>query len=274
MTTNRSFQTCFSTLGCPGLDLAGVLALAAKHQIDSVELRSLADRIDLPDYLAAQPGGLPAVRTSLGELRGGVPVLGTSFKLVGGTEAGRAELLKFARLAEQIGSPYLRIFGGGKWDTELTDADYTEAIGFLNWWNEERVREGWNVDVLIETHDAFSASAPLVRLFDLLGRPVGIIWDSHHTWKLGGETPAESWQQLGAVTRHVHIKDSVSVASARHPYTYVLPGTGEMPAREVLDILRTQNFQGAVALEWEKMWHPYLCDLSDALGACRTATWW
>ncbi len=270
----RAFKTCFSSLGCPELDLAGALALAGRYDADCLELRSLENRVDLPAYLGALPGGLDAVRRALGALKGGVPVLGTSFKLVGDNEAGRAALVEFAGLAEQIGTPYLRIFGGGKWGTPVSEADYVQASEFLNWWQQERGRQGWNVDVLIETHDAFSASPPLLRLFDLLGRPVGIIWDSHHTWKLGGESPFESWSQLGDFIRHVHIKDSVSKPSARHPYTYVLPGTGEMPAREVLRILQDNAFTGAVALEWEKMWHPYLPDLAEALAACRDQGWW
>ena len=66
----------------------------------------------------------------------------------------------------------------------------------------------------------------------------------------------------------------MSIPSARHPYTYVLPGTGEMPTGEVLTLLRRDAFRGAVSLEWEKMWHPYLPDLSAALAAARELGWW
>lgn len=272
--TGHQFMTCFSTMGCTDLDLPGVLTLAGQHGVDCLELRSLENRIDLPAYFAAQPGGIAAARDLLAAHRSSVRVFGTSFKLVGDNEAGRQTLLDFARLAEQFGTPYLRIFGGGTWGTPLTDENYQQAVEFLNWWQAERTKNGWTVEVLIETHDAFSASAPLLRLFEILGRPHDIIWDSHHTWKLGGETPAESWSKLQSVTRHVHIKDSVSIPSARHPYTYVLPGAGEMPTGEVLALLRRDAFGGAVSLEWEKMWHPYLPDLSAALAAARKLGWW
>jgi sugar phosphate isomerase/epimerase len=270
----RSFKTCFSTLGCPDLNLNAVLELAARFDIDCLELRSLDDRIDLPAYLSEQAGGITAARDALNTLNNGAVVLGTSHKLVGAKEGSLDELLGFAELAEQLGTPYLRVFGGGKWGTPLTDRDYQEAIDFLNLWQAIRTDKNWNVDILIETHDAFSASAPLLELFTRLGRSVGIIWDSHHTWKLGRETPAESWKQLGAYTHHVHIKDSTSQPSARHPYTYVLPGSGEMPLDQVFDILRENNFTGSVALEWEKMWHPYLADLSEALSACHEKSLW
>jgi sugar phosphate isomerase/epimerase len=268
----RSFLTCFSTMGCTELTLPQVLSLADQFSIDCLELRSLDNRIDLPAYLAEQPGGLPAIRTSLA--RHPARVLGTSFKLVGDTEAGRTTLLSFAQLAEQIGTPYLRIFGGGTWGTPLTDENYRQAVEVLNWWQEQKKKNKWQVEILIETHDAFSATPPLLKLFELLGRTHPIIWDSHHTWRLAGETPADSWKHLKTHTRHVHIKDSILKPSARHPYTYVLPGTGEMPARQVLDLLQKDNFNGAVSLEWEKMWHPYLTPIQDALSACQKGKWW
>jgi sugar phosphate isomerase/epimerase len=72
----------------------------------------------------------------------------------------------------------------------------------------------------------------------------------------------------------VHIKDSTGLPSARHPYTYVIPGTGEMPLPEVMSVLRRDGYNGAISLEWEKMWHPYLPDLSEALGAASEQGWW
>jgi sugar phosphate isomerase/epimerase len=268
----RTFLTCFSTMGCTELNLPQVLSLADQFSIDCLELRSLENRIDLPTYLAEKPGGLAAVRQSLA--RHPARVLGTSFKLVGDTEAGRTTLISFAQLAEQIGTPYLRIFGGGTWGTPLTDENYRQAVELLNWWQEQKKKNSWQVEILIETHDAFSASPPLLKLFELLGRTHPIIWDSHHTWRLAGETPADSWKHLKPHTRHVHIKDSILKPSARHPYTYVLPGTGEMPARQVLDLLQKDHFNGAVSLEWEKMWHPYLTPIQDALAACQKEKWW
>ncbi len=273
LSLHPKMRSCFSTMGCPELDLDGVLALAEKHQIDCLEIRSLENRIDLPVYLNSLPGGLAGVREKLRTSQRPVQVLGTSFKLVGDTDAGRQGLIDFANLAEEIDTPYLRIFGGGKWGEPLTDDHYREGMAVLDWWHGQRNARGWKVDLLIETHDAFSASPPLVRLFEFLGRPQGVIWDSHHTWKLGGETPLESWRQLGPYVRHVHIKDSVSEPSARHPYTYVLPGSGQMPGLEVIALLQREGFTGAASLEWEKMWHPYLANLDAALSATRSQGW-
>jgi sugar phosphate isomerase/epimerase len=53
----------FSTLGCPELDLDGVIALAARHGLHALELRTLNSTTDLPAWFAMNygtPAGLAA----------------------------------------------------------------------------------------------------------------------------------------------------------------------------------------------------------------------
>jgi sugar phosphate isomerase/epimerase len=127
--------------------------------------------------------------------------------------------------------------------------------------------------MLLETHDAFSASAPCAELMRRLDAPLEVIWDSHHTWRLGGESPADSWACLSPWARHVHVKDSIDKPSARHPFTYVLPGDGQAPLAEIVGLLRAQQFAGVVSLEWEKLWHPYLPPLRAALIQLQAQPW-
>jgi hypothetical protein len=53
----------------------------------------------------------------------------------------------------------------------------------------------------------------------------------------------------------------------------VLPGNGEFPMSSLQRILAAE-FSGAVSLEWEKLWHPYLPPLDDALRSAGKAAWW
>lgn len=264
-----AFPSCFSSLGCPEYTLGEMATLALGTGISLLELRALENTTDLPRLLFEAPGGWEGARDLLRRRNLRVRMLGSSFKLVGGGEDQWAGLLDFARLAEALEVPYLRAFGGGTWGKALKAGDYQEAAENLRWWEGEREAQGWKCELVVETHDAFSASAPCLRLLEQSGTAVNFLWDSHHTWKLGGEFPAETWGALGPHVRHVHVKDSVSRSSGRHPYTYVLPGAGEMPLREVMALLEREDYTGAISLEWEKLWHPYLPSLTEALQTSR-----
>ncbi|HKB89376.1 MAG TPA: TIM barrel protein, partial [Opitutaceae bacterium] len=133
---------------------------------------------------------------------------------------------------------------------------------------------GWKTDLILETHDAFCDTRTVLELFDAAGAPMPLIWDSHHTWKLGKEPLMATWSALRDSVKHVHYKDSISQPSARHPYTYVLPGDGEFPSQELFSLLSREGFAGPISLEWEKQWHPELPDLSLALEKARQIAGW
>jgi sugar phosphate isomerase/epimerase len=263
----------FSTLGCPELSLSEVCALGAEFDMPNLELRALCGRVDLP-ACAEEMGWSPTVAAKLVSAHAcRLVVAGSSFKLVGNNPALRADFLHYCAWADSWRVPYVRVFGGGVWGEPLRDADYVQAAETVRWWRREREARGWRTEMLLETHDAFSASAPCAELMRRLDTPVGVIWDSHHTWRLGGEAPAESWSCLSAWVRHVHLKDSIDKPSARHPFTYVLPGEGQMPLADLVGLLRAQQYAGVVSLEWEKLWHPYLPPLRTALIQLQTQPW-
>ena len=269
----NSFRWGFSTLGCPEMSLPEVCNLLAEFNLCELEIRTLENRVDLPQW-SREHGWTPARAAVLLALNGiHFRVAGSSFKLVGNDEKSRAELVEFCDWAESWGARFVRAFGGSSWGQHLVEKDLEQAAEAVKWWRQEKQKRGWRIELLLETHDAFSASAPCRELQARLDEPVGIIWDSHHTWRLGGETPRESWSHLGPWVRHVHVKDSMLKPSARHPYTYVLPGDGEMPLAETIAVLRENNFSGCVSFEWEKMWHPYLPSLRDALLRLKTQPW-
>lgn len=260
-------------MGCPAASLTDACSLAAEYFIPAIELRSLNNTIELPKLFAAS-GWTPSVvreicaRHSV-RLAGG----GSSFKLISTESTERAALLEFCTWADALHIPFVRIFGGGKWGTPLTDEDFKNAVRNIDWWRAEKSARGWQHELLLETHDAFSASAPCVELNKRLREPLNLIWDSHHTWRYGGEPPAETWRRIGQFVRHVHVKDSIDKPSARHPYTYVLSGEGQMPMAEVVQVLRAAKFTGCVSLEWELLWHPYMPPLSVALDGLRKQPW-
>jgi sugar phosphate isomerase/epimerase len=271
--SGNDLRWAFSTLGCAELSLPEVCELAARFDFPEFEVRALQGRVDLPQY-ALDHGLMPPRVGSMFENHRVRMIVGSSdFKLISGDGLKRAELSRFCAWADAWRAPYVRVFGGGVWGTPLTATELNIAAENIARWRAEKKAHHWQVELLLETHDAFSASEPCRRLMRLLDEPLGILWDAHHTWRLGGEAPRETWRRLSKWIRHVHVKDSIDKPSAKHPYTYVLPGEGQAPLAEILSLLREQNFQGTVSLEWERLWHPYLPPLPVALAHLREQQW-
>ena len=266
-----SLVRCFSTLGCPDLSLEETLALAAKHRIDAVELRALGGTVELPAYLQARYGSPEALARQVKAQPVRIASFDTSWHLSGWPADERDAFLAFVPWAEALGVPWLRVFDG-KASLEQPAA-VAEAAESVRWWREVRRERGYRADVMVETHDSlFTAAA--IQQFQAAAPGSAILWDSHHTWKKGGEDPVVTWRAIRGGVAHVHVKDSVAVASARHPFTYVLPGDGGFPIAALLAALRADGFNGAISLEWEKMWHPYLPPLDTALATAAARGWW
>ncbi len=258
----------FSTLGCPDCTLDEVLALAAHFNLRGVELRCLGGTTDLPAWLAKTYGTPAALAARLRESAVRVLALDTSLKLAQRTAAEQEALLKFVPWAEALNIPYLRVFDGGVAGDPAAAQHVTEG---WRWWRELRSQQGWRTDVMIETHDALVDTPALLALIRA-APDCGILWDSHHTWKKGGEDPLATWAAIKSQVVHIHVKDSVSRPSARHPFTYVLPGEGEFPMPPLQAVL-AKEFTGPVSLEWELLWHPYLPPIEVALKKA-AGGWW
>lgn len=274
MTAQLDIKWGISTLGCHELDLPSICELAEKHAIYHLEIRSLADCLNLPEYLnEAYADDAGAIKRILDRHRQSIIALNSGFSLIGTDEKARDELLGFARWAQQLEIPYIRVFGGGSMEEKLSETDLATAVDNLSWWKEQRAKNQWLPQVALETHGGTSSGKRCLQIQEAFGGSLDIIWDTHHTWKNGNESALETWELIGSMIRHVHIKDSVSVPSARHPYTYCLLGEGEFPADEVFKVLEHNNYEGIVSLEWERKWHPYLPDLDAALESLKTAGW-
>lgn len=264
-----SYRRCISTLGCPEYSLEQVLDLAQRHRLDAVELRALSNTVDIPAVFAAAYGTPAKLAERMKSAPAPIVSLDTSLKLADNNDAARADFLKFLPWAEACGVPWLRVFDGGKNADAATHRAMADTVA---WWREQRKLNGWKADIMIETHDAL-CTTEAIKQFLALAPGTAILWDSQHTWRNGGEQPLVTWHAIKPHVVHVHVKDSISKPSAKHPFSYVLPGDGEFAMAPLRAALQAE-FTGCVSLEWEKLWHPYLAPLDDALTAAAKRNWW
>jgi len=264
-----AYVRTYSTLGSPDLGLEDTLALAARQGLAGVELRALAGTIDLPAHFTARYGTPAALAARLAGQSQRILSLDTSLHLAHNSPEEREAFLAFLPWAEALGVPRLRVFDGGKSADTATHRAMAETV---KWWRALRAERGWRADLMVETHDALCTAASILG-FLALAPGTGILWDTHHTWKTGGEDPLVTWRAIRPHVVHMHVKDSVSIPSGKHPFSYRLPGEGEFPMSALRELLRAE-YNGPMSLEWERLWHPELGPVEEALSAATQHGWW
>jgi len=118
---------------------------------------------------------------------------------------------------------------------------------------------------LFETHDNWVKASNCRLLLDNIPHPAfGALWDIGHTPRVGGETPAETYEAIGPRVGYTHVKDAKY--EPEHPqamqdgWRYVFPGQGQLPLAEAIHLLHSKGYDGWLMFEHEKRRHPNLAE--------------
>lgn len=274
MTSKRDFglRWCFSTLGCPSVTLESVCDLANAFGVPLIELRFLENEVDLPKYFDARfQSGAEAAEILR---RAGVRIasLDSSFRLIGSDEAALGDLLRFVDWAEALAVPRIRVFDGGPKGAPFTTALREEAYSTWSWWKALREKKGWKVDLMIETHDVLASASAVGFWAERSGIQSDLLWDSYHTWAVGGNAPEFFWAEHHPRIAHVHLKDGLGQGPDGKAQ-YTLFGQGRFPFEPLLETLQAEGYRGPVSVEWERKWHPELPSLEDCLRSLKRLGW-
>ena len=261
MTQDR-FPLAYSTLGCPDWSFKHAAEQAAKHGYQALEVRVYNGDIIPADLSQSER---TSIRHILAENNIGIVGLGAStrfsFPDADERQANIDQLNQYIELAADLEVPLVRTFGSpGQITISMEDAiNYcAEALNAVAL-NAERL----GVAVALETHDAFCKGVDVAAVMaQVESDSIGAIWDVHHPFRMG-EDIETTWRVLGPRIKHVHIKDGVRQED--DSWQLVLLGTGEVPCRAVVELLHREGYQGYIAAEWEKKWHPEIEEPEIAL---------
>lgn len=242
-----------STLCCPQWPLDRIANVLAANGIEGVDFRGLGEEIDITKLLAFTIH-LENTRALLADANLAVPCFCTSVTLLSPSpdrwDGMLEEFHRYARLAAQTRTPFIRVFGGKA--PKGVDAKDALLIARRRLHQLVKISQPCNCKPLVETHDDWSTAR---RAMELVGEmdasDVGVLWDVEHPFR-HGEMPKQTVEQLGKYLVHVHLKDSVRVGDRNVPK---LLGQGELPLDECLDALEQAGFDGWLCLETEKRWH-------------------
>lgn len=238
----------FSTLGCPDFSWTEIYTMAKDCGFSGIEVRDLGDETKNLERTIAQ---LKSKNLEISCLS-----TGCALKFADRRQQNIDELKGHIELAEKMGTSYIRVLG------DLTAAPNGEVdddlvIGILRELAPFAAKAG--VTLLVETNGVYSDTKRLFELLTAVGSDnVAALWDIHHPYRYGHETPSQTVQNLGAYIKYTHIKDSV-IENGKT--VYKIMGEGDLPMDDIMLALRSINFDGYITLEWLKKYAP---DLEDA----------
>lgn len=106
-----------------------------------------------------------------------------------------------------------------------------------------------NVTLLLESEGAMADTKKLVEVLDFFACDhLAACWNAHSTCLMQKETPEQTITNLGAYVRHVRLTDGASIGSPE------LVGEGEMPMQDLMNALRSVNYDGFISLLWNPSW--------------------
>jgi sugar phosphate isomerase/epimerase len=254
----------FSTLGCPEWTLRQIVENAARMGFDAVDFRGLLDEIDVsrrPEFTA----GLSETRRMVADHGVAVSCLSISARYAVVDPAEKEKHFDETRhsmeLAARLGTHMLRVFGGRVPEGHTVETILPTLVENLRQIGDEA--EQFDVTLALETHDDWTDSATVARLMADVDHPrVRVLWDLHHPFRARGEAPGVTYANLAPYTVNTHVKDSVPSHEGGHAYVFL--GEGDVPVKEMLDLLIAGGYDGYATLEWEKRWHPELPEPEQA----------
>jgi len=244
----------FSTLACPNWTLEQIIDAAVEFGAHGFDPRGIGPELDITK-LPAFSSEIEKTRDLLKRKGVEVPCLNTSVKLVTPAQdrwqAMLEEVRRYAVVARQLSSRYLRIFGGAVPEGMTRQEACVLARRHLQ--QVVKVCGGEGCMPLLETHDDWATSGQVMMLLkDFPPEEAGCLWDIEHPYRRG-ESPQTTAQALRPYIRHTHFKDSVLKDGKSVPR---LLGEGDLPLKEIINALRGTGYDQWICLEAEKRWHP------------------
>lgn len=249
----------FATLGCPDWSFERIISFAAASGYQGIEFRGLQREFDITKTkVFGNTSGIIAAKRLVRSNNINIVCLGSSAVLHHTDAVLRKknfdEVKRFIQLAEQLDCPFVRVFA----DKYPKEMDKDKAAQWIaDGINElARFARGKNVDILLSTHGDIATVGDVQSVMSRVTFcNTGISWDILNMWYANKQSPAEVYPQIKKYIRLVHVKD---MRFTNNEETNVLPGRGDVPVFEGIEVLRKDGYKGYYSFVWEKFWYPEL----------------
>jgi sugar phosphate isomerase/epimerase len=259
-------KLCFNTLSCPDWSLREVFENAKKYGYKAIEIRGIKGQVDILNSPEFAPDKILTINQMAEDFDVKILNLNSSVVLHEYEVVKKRQHIDTAKryidLAEKLSCPFVRVF------PDKFPKERSKELG-LNTIREnyETVVNyclGTKVKVLLDAHGDMVWSADIKQIMQSVDKKhAGIIWDFFNMHLVTKESPQKMFQQLKEYIEIVQLKDGFFKSYANYEYT--LMGQGEVPIKEILQLIKADNYKGFISFEWEKRWHPELPNPEVAL---------
>jgi len=244
----RAMKLGFMTFIKPEWTLEENIAAAKRHGYKGIEPRSEAKHnhgieLDTPDAAIA------AARRRVADEGLEFCCVATSRKYSMADAKERQESVdltkRYVELAAKAGAPFVRVFGGvlpektPVFQAVAYMADSLREVG--------RFAEGYPVTVCVETHDHWLSTYRMMALIRRVNHPrIQVNYDYAHPLR-EFEPAYESYMHVRPWVKHTHMHDLK--LNEKGDIVFCEPGTGDVPHRQVMSLLKADGYQGYFSLE-------------------------
>lgn len=219
-------KLAFSTDNWKGYSVRNFITMAREYRFSGIELHD-ANEIaeeDIKDlYFTTRENNVV------------IPCIDLVTDVFADPDSAISEFNTVVKAAVQLRVPYIRIKSSG------------DASEFLS--KVLSVAEENGIVLLIETVGEYADTGKLRTLLESFASDnVGALWDLYYPYRVCGESPEKTITNLGAFVKHIHIKDSDDSGN------YSLIGEGTLPTDEIINALKSVNYDGYISLEWNPEW--------------------
>lgn len=242
----------FSTLGCPGWSFNEFTSAASDLGYDGVEIRGIGKYINATDANEFQPDAIDNTLVKLDHMKLNISCLTTGvrlneqFKIAEHMESGKAHI----DLAVKLNVKHIRILA----DTAPEPTSIINLPAVIKSLKELcDYADGKGVTILVETNGYFSKSENMLALINGVdSENLAVLWDIHHPYRFANEEIAYTYSKLKPYIQYIHLKDSIM--NSEGVVEYQMMGYGDIPIEEAVQLLKDDNFDGYLSLEWLKRW--------------------
>jgi sugar phosphate isomerase/epimerase len=176
--------------------------------------------------------------------------IATSVRAAEADDAARAKHMKdletYIDLAADLGAKYVRTFGGQR--PRDRDLKYIVDYVVAAYQSVLPRAEDRGVVVLMETHDDWSHSSEVAAVVERVNHPnLKVLWDIMHPQRMM-EKPEETFNVIGALTRHLHAHDGTYPEGGTRVQMAPL-GEGIFDHATPLRLLQQAGFDGYFSVE-------------------------